>query len=268
MTGDQLLQEAIVDSEKQDSCTETRHSVDEAAQLLAEGQDVEARTSVEKVHAVTVAGVHWKRARVTKVNGSMAEERMEPTIVSRSSGLLAQCITNAVTEVIEDLHLNFGAQMKEVVSSLEDRLMDITLQLKALSCLPERVEQIAEEETAGLSAAQERWDRLSTTIASLQEADHARRVETERFSRDVSGELETISVRVNAQEERFEALNRLVQDLSLKVISASEQIDRHIDLLRSMQERKSQRVAALNEVLDAIAKLREPKPLADVSASA
>src|SRR5271157_495023 len=170
MTADQLLQEAIIDLQKQDLCVETRHSVDEAAQLLADGRDIEARALVEKAQAMTLADVHSKRDRVTKVNGPMAGERLEPTIISRISGLLAQGITNALTEVIEELHLNFGAQMKDVVSSLEDRLTDITSQLKALSHLHDRVERIAEEETARLSAAQQRWDCLSTTIASLQEA--------------------------------------------------------------------------------------------------
>jgi chromosome segregation ATPase len=268
MTADQLLQEAIINLQKQGLCAEARHSVDEAAQLLADGRDIEARALVEKAQAITVADVHSKTNRVTKVSGPMAGERMEPTIISRISGVLAQGITNALTEVIEELHLNFGAQMKDVVSSLEDRLTDITSQLKALSHLHERVERIAEEETARASAAQERWDRLSATITSFQEADHARRVVAEQFSRDVSGELETISSRVTAQEERIEALNRLVQDLSPKVISGAEQIDRHTDLLRSMQEHQSQRVAALNEVLDAMTKLREPKPLANVSAPA
>ena len=81
MTGDQLLQEAIIDLQKQALCAEARHSVDEAAQLLANGRDIEARALVEKAQAITVAGVHSKRDRVTKVNGPTAGERMEPTII-------------------------------------------------------------------------------------------------------------------------------------------------------------------------------------------
>jgi vacuolar-type H+-ATPase subunit I/STV1 len=289
MTADQFLQETIIDLQKQGLGGETRHLVEEAAQLLADGKNMEARALVEKAQAmlsqdfspsVTAAAepidrhtdllrsmVHSRTIRAAKANGPVAGGGLEQTIIARISGGLAQGITNALTEVIEDLHLNFGAQIKEVVSSLEDRLTEITSQLKALPHLRERVERIEREETTRASAAQERWDGLSTTVAALEEADRARRAEAEQFRRDVSGEMETISSRVTAQEERAEALNRLFQDLSPMVASAAEQIERHTELIRSMQERQSHRVAALNDVLDAIGKLREPKTLGEAAAS-
>jgi hypothetical protein len=43
VTADQLLQEAIIDLQKRDLTTETRCLVEEAAQLLADGRDIEAR---------------------------------------------------------------------------------------------------------------------------------------------------------------------------------------------------------------------------------
>ena len=58
-------------------------------------------------------------------------------------------------------------------------------------------------------------------------------------------------------------LANLVEELSSKTLSIAEQMDRQTGLLRSMQERQAQRAAALNTVLEGIAKLREPEPLAN-----
>ena len=261
MTADQILQESIIDLQKQNLCAETRHVVDEAAQLLADGREIEARALVEKAQAICVADVHSKTNGVTKAGAPPAEERPEPTVIAHISDRLAQGITKTLNEAIADLAVHFGARMNGVVKSVEDRLTEIASQLTATSDLHERVEHIEQEETARANAVQQRLDRLSLSITSLQETDHVRRVEVEQLSRSVSGELETISTRVRGQEERIEALSRLVQDLSPAVASVVEQIDRHDDLIRSMHQRQAHRVAALNEALDAIAKLREPKTL-------
>ena len=261
MTADQLLQEAIIDLQKRDLSDATRHLVEEAAQLLANGRDIEARALVEKAQAITVPDAYPKSNGSTKTTSPLTGETTEQALIARVSIRLAQAITGVLTEAVEDLHLNFGAQMKEVVRSVEDRLTEITSQLKALSLLHERVERIEQDETARASAAQERWAGLSASIVSLQEADHGRRVEAEHFSRSVSVELEMMSARVAAHEERLEALNHFVQDLSLKVLSVVEQIDHQTEALRTMQEHQAQRAAALNAVLDGIAALREPRPL-------
>jgi chromosome segregation ATPase len=239
---------------------ETRHLVDEAAQLLANGRDIEARALVEKAQAIAVPDAHPSNG-TTKGTGPVTGEKVEQTIISRVSIRLAQAITTALTEAVDDLHLNFGAQMKEVARSLEDRLTGIASQLQALPLLHERVERIEQDETARARAAQERWEGLSASVVSLQEADHGRRVEAEHFSRSVAVELEMMSARVAAHEERLEALNHFVQDLSLKVLSVVEQIDHQTEALRTMQEHQAQRAAALNAVLDGIAALREPRPL-------
>ena len=200
MTADQLLQEAIIDLQRQDLSADTRHLVDEAAQLLGNGRDIEARALVEKAQAITFPDVQPKTNGVTKVNSpAVAGERMEQTIISRISNRLAQGITSVLTEVVEDLHSNFGAQMNGVVSSLENRLTEITSQLKALSHLHESVERIEHEETARASAAQERWERLSASVASLRETGHGLQVEAGELRRGISGELEAISSRVTAQ---------------------------------------------------------------------
>ncbi len=248
MTAEQVLQDAIIHLQRQDLDEETRHTVDEAAQLLADGRDMEAGALVEKAQAITNQGAKTKTdddARPNRPVGSGPE----PAILSRISTRLTQSITAALAEAFVELEHDFGGHMNAVVSSLEGRLNGIAAQLRDLSHMPERVERIEREQATRASVAQEQWDRLAVSISSLEETDRA------------------TSLRVALQEERVGVLHRLVEDLSPRVNCAMEQIEQHTAVLQSMQERQAHRVTALNEVLDAIAKLREPKPLANEAAA-
>jgi chromosome segregation ATPase len=262
MTTDQLLQDAIIDLQKRGLSAETRHLVDEAAQLLSSGRDIEARALIEKAQAIASPDSLPRAGGETKVDVRPADETTAQTVISRLSGRLAQDIAGALSEAVVDLRFSVGAQVNEMAGSLESRLNEIAAQLKPFSDLHERVDRIEQQETARAAAAQELWERLSASILALKEADRSRRVEAEEFRRNVSAEMEMMSFRVAAQEERIQVLASLVQDLSSKALSAAEQIDRQTSALRSMQERQAQRAAALNAVLDRIAKLREVEPLA------
>jgi hypothetical protein len=261
MTAEQALQEVIITLQKQCLGPETRKLVEEAAQLLASGRDIEARALLEKAQAITSATVA-KTNGAARVNGPGASEPVDPTIASRIAARLAQGITNALTAAIEDLHHEFSGQIKEIVSSLGGRINEMAAQLRDAAHIEQRVGRIEQEEPIRARVAQEQWDQLAASITLLEENDRARRVEVEEFNRNVLHELQSISSRVTAQEERFVALNRLAEGLSSRVSSAIGQIDRHTDWIRSMQERQAHRAAALNEALEAIAKLREPNPLA------
>ncbi len=268
MTADQLLQEAIIDLQKRELSTGTRHLVDEAAQLLADGRDIEARALVEKAQAIAVPEVPSKANGATQVKEPIPAEGMAQTIISRLSSRLAQDIASALNEAVEDLHRDFDARVDEAATAFENRLTEITSRLRVISEVQERVGRLEQEVSGSASAAQDQLQLLSASILSLQETDQARRIESEQFSRNISAEFEGISSRVSAQEERIEVLASMVRDLSSKALSVAEQIDRQTGLLRSMQERQAQRAAALNAVLEGISKLREPEPLAAETASA
>jgi len=169
MTAEQILQEAIINLQKRDLCAETRRLVDEAAQLLADGRDLEARALVEKAQAISPEAP-------PKLNGATVMQ----TVLQRLSNRLAQEIANALGDAVEEL------------------------------------------------------------------------------SASLTGKIEAVSARVSSQEERIEALSALLRDLASKSLATAEQIDRQTLQLRMIQERQAQRAAALNAMLDNIARLREP----------
>jgi len=264
MTTDQVLQDEIIHLQKRDLALETRHLVEEATQLLAEGREMEARALVEKAQAITGNCAQNGTVLAAVCNGAAAAAPVESRISSRISSRLALDVSASLTQAIEDLQHYFQGQMSEAVASLEGRLNQAGEELCALKQKLERAEQ---EQAARSTASREQWDRLSASITSLEETDRAHWDESQQLSRNVSGALETISSRVIAHEERFDALDRVLQDLSPKVHSAIEQIDRHTEMFRSMHERQAHRAAALNEVLDSIARLRETRPLIEKAAA-
>jgi vacuolar-type H+-ATPase subunit I/STV1 len=265
VTADQLLQEAIIDLQKRDLTTETRRLVEEAAQLLADGRDIEARALVEKAQAIAVPGVPPKLNGSTQITPPMTADGMAQTIISRLSSRLAQDIANALNEAVEGLHRDFGAQMNEAATALEKQLGDISSRLESIADLRGRVDRLEQEVAGNAAAVQEQHRRLETSIGSLQQADEALKSSFEQITLHVSVELEKISCRLGSQEERLVVLANLVQDLSSKALSFAEQIEHQTGLVRSMQERQAQRAAALNAVLDGIAKLKEPEPLANAA---
>jgi hypothetical protein len=155
--------------------------------------------------------------------------------------------------------------MRESAAALESRLAEITSSLQAVSDLQGRVDRMEQEASASATEAQAHSQRLDASIASLQEADQARKTEFDQFSRDVSSEIAQISSRLNSQEEKQSVFANLVQDFSSKVLSLTEQVEGQTKWVRSIQERQAQRAAALHAVLDSIAKLREADPLANTA---
>jgi hypothetical protein len=265
MTADQRLQDAIIDLQKCDLNTETRHLVDEAAQLLASGRDIEARALVEKAQAVAVPRVPSKANGSMPAQSPITKERMAETIISRLSSRLAQQISSALNDAVEELRGDFDARMHESAAAVESRLGEITSSLQAVSDLQGRVDRMEQEASASATEAQGHSQRLDASITSLQEADQARKTEFDQFSRDVSGEIEKISLRLSSQEETQRVFASLVQEFSSKVLSLTERVEGQTRLVRSIQERHAQKAAALHDVLDGIAKLREAYPLANTA---
>ena len=215
MTAEQVLQEAIIDLQRQDLGGDTRRLVEEAAQLLADGRDMEARALVEKAQAIT------SRAYTRAGAGSKAD-LAEFSAIERIAARMTHSVVNAFIEALSELQRDSAGQMKLMASALEERIN-------------ERIEQEAKSRAA--------------SIVTLEESDRA------------------VSARVAAHEEQLSVLSRVVENLSPKVHSAMEQIDQHTALLRAIQERHAHRAAALNEVLDTIARLREPKAMANEAAA-
>jgi len=259
MTADQLLQEAIIELQKRELTPETRHVVDEAARLLLDGRDIEARALIEKAQAIAVPrtptdGESPQPDQLAPVNG-----RMAPSILSRFGGRLALQIESALNETVEELFCDLRAEVAQAAAGLESQLADIHSRLQLVSTLQARVDLVEREMSSSSAAAREESQRF---VSSLEELNQAHRSRLDDLSEHVSMRMEKFMSQLAAQEERVDALFGLADNVSARLLSVEAQIERNTSWLRGIQERQAKRAVALSAVLEGISKLRDAEPCA------
>jgi hypothetical protein len=258
MTSDQFLQEAIIDLQKQDLTSESRHVVEEAARLLLDGRDIEARALFEKAQAMAIprnptAGGATDSDQRAPVNG-----RIAPTILSRLSGRLAAQIEDTLNETVEELFGDLSVEVSQAAARVESQLADIQSRLQIVSHLQSRLDRFEQEMSLSSAAASKESQRF---VASLEELNQAHRCRLEELSDHVSDRMEQFVARLAVQEERVDALSGLTENVSAKVLAIEAQVDRQTSCLRGMQERQAKRAAALSAVVEGISKLRDAETL-------
>jgi septal ring factor EnvC (AmiA/AmiB activator) len=69
-----------------------------------------------------------------------------------------------------------------------------------------------------------------------------------------------VASRFAAMEERLTALDQFAQDIQPQLDTIAARLDGQTETLLHLEQRQVQRVATLNQVLDSLARLREPEP--------
>ncbi len=178
--------------QRQELPRETRRLVEEAAQLLGEGRDIEARALVEKAQALVSLGAPAQANGSPKPNGAKAaEETGFPALAARLMAPVTAALANALVEAqrysAEQAHaLSKGveervAQLSGDVSGLQQSDATLTSGLEALAGrVTAHDERLAAADrldtgfTASLATLNERVDQQTAALRGLQER-HARR---------------------------------------------------------------------------------------------
>jgi hypothetical protein len=269
---DQSLSEAVIALQRQDLAHEAREVVEEAARLLGEGRDGEARALLEKAEALAAtnhgdaqehAGEAPRNGNGThKVNGSAGPAIQ--AIVEPLAARLAAGFTAVLTSVLEDIHRYTGEQIHFVVESLEEHIQHTEESLRAVTGLDERVEQLANEHQVAAQFAEQSHSMLWNAIhgaeeSGRQQAELISRVTAamEELSHHVADQVEDTAARFVDLEQRVSQLDQFAQDTPPQLVSLIERLDGHSEALRVLEERQTQRVSTLNQVLDSLARLRE-----------
>jgi len=260
--------------QRQELAQETREVVEEAARLLGEGREGEARALVEKAEALASlnpGGSHDPVAEATgngngngthKVNGSAGPALQ--AIVAPLAAKLSAGLTNLLTSVLEDIHRYTGEQIEFVVKSLEEHIEHTEGSLREFAGLDERVEQLANEHQVAAQFAEQNHSMLWNAIHGVEESSRQQTELTSRLtsameelSHHVADQVEDTAARFTDLEQRVSQLDQFAQDLPSQVAGILERLDGHSDALRVLEQRQTQRVSTLNQVLDSLAKLRE-----------
>jgi hypothetical protein len=267
---DQNLSEAVFTLQRHDLAPEVREVVEEAGRLLGEGREGEARALVEKAEAL-IAMARGSDTTAGKVNGAVTgngnRAPMVEALIAPLAAKLATGFTGVLTSVLEEIHHYTGDQIQAVAKSLQDHIAQMQTALRDFAGVGERLEQLANEQHAGLLSLRQGQDDLWTAVRALQAADGEQndsiaRVSstTEELSNHLVIHVDGVASRFAAMEERLTALDQSVQDIQPQLDTIAARLDGQTETLLHLEQRQVQRVATLNQVLDSLARLREPEP--------
>jgi septal ring factor EnvC (AmiA/AmiB activator) len=71
--------------------------------------------------------------------------------------------------------------------------------------------------------------------------------------------VEAVASRFAGLEERVSALDRFAQEMPGHLEAMVARLDSHTETLRNLEQRQIRRVSTLNQVLDSLARLKEPE---------
>lgn len=270
MLSDQNLSEAVFTLQRHDLAPEVREVVEEAGRLLGEGREGEARALVEKAEAL-IAMARGSDTTAGKVNGAVTgngnRAPMVEALIAPLAAKLATGFTGVLTSVLEEIHHYTGDQIQAVAKSLQDHIAQMQTALRDFAGVGERLEQLANEQHAGLLSLRQGQDDLWTAVRALQAADGEQnesiaRVSstTEELSNHLVIHVDGVASRFAAMEERLTALDQFAQDIQPQLDTIAARLDGQTETLLHLEQRQVQRVATLNQVLDSLARLREPEP--------
>jgi ABC-type transporter Mla subunit MlaD len=264
---EQSLADAVIDLQRQDLTPETRGVVDEAARLLNEGREGEARALVEKAEALAHLG---ENGRGPDGNGSLARNGKSSLALQSVAGSLAAKLaagfTGVLTGVLEDVHEYAGAQVQDVAHSLQAHIETLEAAVRDAVNARESLEQLVRRQQTALETAQQQQEQLWRAVDDLRQAGEAQhqsltnvRTSTEELAHHVSNHVDAVAARFASLEERISLLDRVSEEMLPQLAQVLARVDQHTGALRAMEQRQNQRVSALNQVLDSLARLKEPE---------
>jgi len=266
---DQSLSEAVILLQRQELAPETREIVEEAARLLAEGREGEARALIEKAEAL--AAIEQNGERIADPSSGKARSdrnaaRGLQAIVAPLAAKLAEGFTGVLTSILEEVQKHAGDQVQVVAQALQEHIDDLDAAICDVVSVTERLQQRATEQEATLDGVQHGQQQLWDAVRGLHEADqrqseavhHVTRA-SEELSRHLANQVDAAASRFAALEERVNGLDRFAEELPAQLSGIMSRLDGHTEALRFLEQRQSQRVSRLNQVLESLAALREPE---------
>ncbi|HZS52064.1 MAG TPA: hypothetical protein VFA54_14450 [Bryobacterales bacterium] len=262
---DRNLEDQIFQLQKMDLDSRVKEIVEEAAQLSMQGRHLEAAALVEKAEAMRAA-----IAAETPSAGLPPAETQPPAegeqVVARLVGDVANGLAKVLVSALQDLEQHIAGETRKLATSFNQQLDRLQTTVESLLPLGERIEQlagaIAEQKAVGL-AAHEKCSQLAAETALLREADGryenalgSLRAEMQERTASVSERLEALTGRLGLQQEEISAVKSSVSDLSPRVATLVERLDRQAEAIRCLYETESHRGAAMDELVNAMGRLR------------
>jgi len=293
---DRNLEEAIFQLQKLNTENGVKHLVEEAAQLFANGRQIEAGALMEKAEAMMASEkgspVHQKPSPPSgQPVRPKVEERLkvDEQAMANMAGKLADGLSKVLTGAFQELERHLVGESRKISTSFEQQIERLQSSVNGLTQFEVKLghltESVAQQGLAGTAMTQ-KYEQVAATIATLGETcgrhDNeigAMRVEAtalktettalrgetavlrndaKDFATVIVHQMDGLAARVGLHQEELSGLTSTVSDISRRVSGFIERIDRQGEVLRALNETQLRRAVALDEMLGVLTRMKGP----------
>ena len=293
---DRNLEEAIFQLQKLNTENGVKHLVEEAAQLFANGRQIEAGALMEKAEAMMASEkgslVHQKPPTPAgQPDRPKVEERLkvDEQAMANMAGKLADGLSKILTGAFQELERHFVGESRKISTSFEQQIGRLQSSVNSLAQFENKLEHltqsVAQQGLAGTAMAQ-KYEQVAATVATLGETCgrhdneigavrvEATALKTETtalrgetavlrndakdFATVIVHQMDGLAARVGLHQEELSGLSSTVSDISRRVSGFIERIDRQGEVLRALNETQVRRAVALDEMLGVLTRMKGP----------
>jgi chromosome segregation ATPase len=243
---DRNLEEAIFQLQKLNTENGVKKLADEAAQLLANGRQIEASALMEKAEAMIAAKSakpvpafnHQSSTPVTPQEKPKVEERakVDEQVMTNMAGKLADGLSKILMGAFQELERHIVGESRKISTSIEQQLgrlqatVDTFTQLQAK--FEHLTETVSEQRSTGTSMVQ-KYEQISTSVTALEEvsARHEKEIGAIRTeSTAVRGEATALRAETGALRGETNALRNEAKDFSTVITHQMDGLSARVGL--------------------------------------
>jgi outer membrane murein-binding lipoprotein Lpp len=276
---DRNLEEAIFELQRLNTENGVKRLAEEAAQLFAEGRQIEASAVMEKAEAMLAvrsgpASSHGPSSHVIRPR---QEERtkVDEQTMAKMAAKLADGLSSILTGAFDELERHILGESRKISTSFEQQLDRLQATVGTLEQLQAKFKDLSDavsEVRSTASASSQKQDQFSTSVAGL-EATSARhdkeigalrgettalRTEAKDYATVVAHQMDALSARIGLHQEDLTGLKSTLAEISRKMAGFGERVDRQSDVIRSITDSQAKRAIAFDELLAVLTRLKEP----------
>jgi ABC-type transporter Mla subunit MlaD len=276
---DRNLEEAIFELQRLNTENGVKRLAEEAAQLFAEGRQIEAGAVMEKAEALLAvrSGKPPATGAPSQAIQPKAQERpkADEQALANMAAKLADGLSKILTGAFEELERHIVGESRKISTSFGqqlDRLQATVNSLEQMQAKFEHLSDAVSDLRTSAATTSQKHDQFSTSMAALEEtsARHDKEIGTLRgettalrgegkdYATVVAHQMDALSARLGLNQEDLTGLKSTVAEISRKVAGFGERIDRQGEVLRAITDSQAKRAVAFDELLAVLTRLKAP----------
>ncbi len=243
---DRNLEEAIYQLQKLNTENGVKKLVEEAAQLLANGRQIEASALMEKAEAIIAAKSgkplpalnHHSSIPVSNQEKPKVEERgkVDEQAMANMAGKLADGLSKILMGAFQELERHIVGESRKISTSIEEQLGRLQATVQSFTQLQVKFEQltetVSEQRSTGTSIVQ-KFEKVSTSMTAIEEVStrHEKEIGAMRTeSAALRGEATALRAETGALRGETTALRNEAKDFSTVITHQMDGLSARVGL--------------------------------------